>query len=95
MQTVRIFTIGMEFGISKCAMIRMKKGEKVSSDQDRTIPKGEKVRSLQEEEEKEEGYRYLRVLESAKVKNQEMKTVRNEYLRRIRKILKARLNAGK
>ena len=91
-QTVRIFStgIGMEFGISKRAMTQMKKGKIVSSE-GMELSKREKIRSLEEGEE----YTYLGVLESNKVKNQEIKTImEKEYLRRIRRILKSRLNAS-
>ena len=63
-QTVRIFStdIGMEFGISKCAMIQMKRG-KIVAFEGIELPKEEKIRSLEEGE----GYRYLGVLESDRV----------------------------
>ena len=90
-QTVRIFSsdIGMEFGISKCAMVEMKKGKMVNSE-GIELPEGEQIKSLEEGE----GYKYLGIIQSDKVKSKEMKGIlRKEYFRRMRKILKSRLNA--
>ena len=91
-QTVRIYSkdIGMEFGIEKCAMIEMKRGKMIYSEGIQ-LPSGEKIKSLEEDE----GYKYLGVLESDKVKSLEMKSIlKAEYFRRTRKILKSSLNAG-
>ena len=91
-QTVRLISedIGMEFGISKCAMIEMKRGKIVKND-GIELPDGERIRSL----EIDEAYKYLWVLQSDKEKSKEMKEiVRKEYFRRLRMILRSSLNSG-
>ena len=73
----------MEFGISKCAMVEMKRGKMVSSE-GIELREGELIKSLEEGE----GYKYLGVIQSDKVKSKEMKGIlRKEYFRRTRKIL--------
>ena len=59
LQTVRIFSsdIGMQFGVSKCAMLEMKRGKVVQSE-GIELPSGETIKSL----EHEKGYKYLGVL---------------------------------
>ena len=59
--TVRIFTddIRMEFGLSKCAMIVLKRGKLVQSDGIK-MPDGEMLKSLEEGD----NYKYLGVLEA-------------------------------
>ena len=91
-QTVRIFSqdIGMEFGIQKCAMLKIVIGKMVECE-GISLPNGEKVRSL----EKGQDYRYLGVLQCDTIKHNEMKgLLRNEYFRRVRKMLKSSLNSG-
>ena len=91
-QSVRIFSqdIGMEFGIQKCAMLKIVRGKMVECE-GISLPNGEKIRSL----EKGQDYRYLGVLQCDTIKNKEMKELlRNEYFRRVRKMLKSRLNSG-
>ena len=91
-QTVRIFSsdIGMTFGIEKCAMVEMKRGKLIDID-GLDLPEGEKMRSLQDEE----AYKYLGVLENDKIKSTEMKNIlRQEYFRRVKKMLRSKLNAG-
>ena len=67
--TVEIFSQdkGMEFGIKKCGVIIMNTG-KVKSTDGIELPSGEKTR-----ETKEDGYKYLGILEYDRVKEQEMK----------------------
>ena len=67
--TVQIFSqhIGMEFGIKKCGVIIMNRG-KVKSTDGIELPSGKKTREI-----KEDGYKYLGVLEYDRVKEQEMK----------------------
>ena len=89
-QTVRIFSedIGMEFGIQKCAMVKVIRGHIVESP-GIALPNGAEIRSL----EKSEGYKYLGTLQSDDIKNKDMKQMtKNEYFRRVRKVLKASLN---
>ena len=54
---------------------------------------GKVIRSLNSDEE--EGYKYLGVLEADDIKHVEMKEkIQKEYFRRVRKILKSKLNGG-
>ena len=86
-QTVRVFSedIGMEFGIEKCAMLVMEKGKIVKS-VGIELPDGKVIKSLQEGE----SYKYLGILEADKFLEERMK----EYIRRLRKVLKSKLNGG-
>ena len=55
------------------------------------LPNGETIKSLEDKK----GYKYLGFLQFASVKSKEMKdTITKEYYRRIRKILKASINAA-
>ena len=86
-QTVRVFSedIGMEFGIEKCAMLVTEKGKIVKS------VGGKVIKSLQEGE----SYKYLGILEADKFSEEKMKLiVSKEYIRRLRKVLKSKLNGG-
>ena len=54
-------------------------------------PNGDVKKTLKERE----GYKYLGILEADQFKYKEMKkTVKKEYLRRVRKVLESRLNGG-
>ena len=89
-QTVRVFSedIGMEFGIEKCAMLVMKKGKIVKS-VGIELSDGKVINSLQEGE----SYKYLGILDADKFLEEKMKlNVSKEYIRRIRKVLKSKLN---
>ena len=78
--------ICMEFGIAKCATLKMKEGRRVKGI-GVTLPTGEVLQDLEEE-----GYRYLGILEADTILHTKMKTeVTAEYLRRLRKILKSGL----
>ena len=91
-QTVRVFSedIGMEFGIEKSAMLVMEKGKIVKS-VGLELPDGKVIKSLQEGE----SYKYLGILEADKFLEEKMKlNVLKEYLRRLRKVLKSKLNGG-
>ena len=91
-QTVRVFSedIVMEFGIEKCAMLVMEKGKIVKS-VGIELPNGKFIKSLQEGE----SYKYLGILEADKFLEEKMKlNVSKEYIRRIRKVLKPKLNGG-
>ena len=59
--TVRVFSkdIKMEFGVEKCAVLIMKRGKFISSE-GICLPDGQRIKSV----EKEEGYKYLGVLEA-------------------------------
>ena len=91
-QTVRVFRkdIGMEFGIEKCAVLVMDKGKIVKS-VGIQLPDGNVISSLQEGE----SYKYLGILEADKFLEEKMKlNVLKEYIRRLRKVLKSKLNDG-
>ena len=91
-QTVRVFRkdIGMEFGIEKCAVLVMDKGKIVKS-VGIQLPDGNVINSLQEGE----SYKYLGILEADKFLEEKMKlNVLKEYIRRLRKVFKSKLNGG-
>ena len=91
-QTVRVFSedIGMEFGIEKCVMLVMEKGKIVKS-VGIEFPDGKVIKSLQEGE----SYKYLGILEADKSLEEKMKlNVSKEYIRRLRKVLKPKLNVA-
>ena len=81
--------IGMEFGISKCAVLTMKRGK-------RTVSRGVKLPNGEEMGDPEnEGYKYLGILELDKVLCAEMKEkVGNVYFKRLKLLLKTKLNNG-
>ena len=80
----------MEFGIEKCAMLVMEKGKTVKS-VGIELPGGKVIKSLQEGE----SYKYLGILEADKFLEDRMKlNVSKEYIRRLRKVLKSKLNDG-
>ena len=87
-QTFGVFSedVGMEFGIEKCAMLVMEKGKIVKS-VGIELPDGKVIKSLQEGE----SYKYLGFLGA----EEKMKlNVSKEYIRRLRKVLKSKLNGG-
>ena len=45
-------------------------------------------------EVKEDGYKYLGVLETDQIKHDQMNKVKTEYLRRVRRVLQSKLNGG-
>ena len=91
-QRVRVFSedIAMEFGVEKCAMLAMEKVKIVNSVGIEFLD-GKVMKSLQEDE----SYKYLGFLEADKFLEEKMKlNVLKEYIRRIRKVLKSKLNGG-
>ena len=79
--------IDMEFGTAKCGVLVLKRGKVVNTD-GIELPNRETIKEVEED-----GYRYLGVLESDKVKEKEMKkTYSGEYFRRVKLILKSKLN---
>ena len=81
-QTIRVFSedVGMEFGIEKCAML-------VGIE----LPDGKVIKSLQEGE----SYKFLGILEADRFLEEKMKlNVSKEYIRKLRKVLKSKLNGG-
>ena len=80
----------MEFGIEKYAISVMEKGKIVKS-VGIEYPDGKVIKSLQEGE----SYKYLGILEADKFLEDKMKlNVSKEYIRRLRKLLKLKLNGG-
>lgn len=93
MNTVRVFSddIGMQFGIDKCAITVLKRGKLESRNNDIIFDNQETIKSLDENNR----YKYLGILELDDIKHKEMKSkVEKEYIRRLRKILKSKLNSG-
>ena len=90
--TVRIFSddIGMQFGLDKCATITLKRG-KLARGTPVALLGGEEVQQLEDDA----AYKYLGVLEADDIKHQRMKeTVNEEYKKRLKKLLKSKLNSG-
>ena len=80
----------MEFDIEKCAILVMEKGKTMKS-VGTELPDGKVIKSLQEGE----NYKYLGILEADKFLEEKMKLkVSKEYIRRLRKVLKSKLNGG-
>ena len=80
----------MEFGIEKYAMLVMEKGNIVKS-AGIELPDSKVIKSLKEGE----SYKYLGILQADKFLEEKMKlNVLKEYIRRIRKVLKSKLNGG-
>ena len=91
-QTVNVFSenIGMEFGIEKCAMLVMEKGKIVKS-VGIELPGGKVIKSLQEGESQ----KCFGILETDKFLEEKLKLiVSKEYIRRLKKVLKSKLNSG-
>ena len=91
-QTVRVFSedVGMEFSIEKSAMLVMEKGKIVKSI-GIELPKGKVIKSLKAGE----SYKYLGILEADKFLEDTTKlNVSKEYIRRLTKVLKSKLNGG-
>ena len=80
----------MEFGIEKCAMLVLKRGQ-VATSNGIKLPDESVIKSVKDGE----SYKYLGMLQADQIKHQEMKDkVMKEYKRRVRKILETKLNAG-
>ena len=74
----------MDFGIEKCAMIVMKRG-KLDKSEGIRLPNGRIIRSIGDDGE---GYKYWGVLEADDI------SMKKEYIRRVKKTLSSKLNAG-
>ena len=80
----------MEFGIKTCGVAVLKRG-KLSKTEGIQLVNGETIKEVYEE-----GYRYLGILDLDKVEEQEMKDIfRNEYMRRLKLVMKSKLNGRK
>ena len=91
-QTKRILSedTWMEFGTEKCAMLVIEK-RKIVESVGIVLRDGRVIKSLQESE----SYKYLGILQADKSVGEEMKLkVSKEYFRRLRKVLKSKLNGG-
>ena len=78
----------MEFAIEKCSTLVMEKGKIVKS-VGIELPEGKVIKLLQEGE----SYKYLGILEAYTFLEEKMKlNVSKEYIRRLRKVLKSKLN---
>ena len=77
----------MEFGIGKCGVLSLKRGKVIESE-GIVMPNGEVMRSMEET-----GYKYLGVLEMDQILEKQMKDkVQSEYFRRLKLVLKTKLN---
>ena len=82
--------IGMAFGTEKCAALKITRVKVVESE-GIELPNGDTIKELEEND----GYKYLSIVECDKIKNSEMKEeIKKEYFRRVKLILKSKLNAG-
>ena len=91
--TVRVFSsdIGMDFGIEKCTTMVMKRG-KLDKSEGIRLPDERIIRGIGDDVE---GYKYLGVLETNDIMNDEVKrSMKKEYIRRVKKTLSSKLNAG-
>lgn len=81
--------INMEFGISKCGLLNIKRGQ-VTSSEGIEMPDGGLIAEIEET-----GYKYLGVLEHDTILHTQMKDkVKSEYLKRVRLVLKSSLSGG-
>ena len=81
--------VGIEFGLEKCGMLVIRKGIKVRSVRIELLD-GEVIKELDEQ-----GYKYLRILQSDTVMEKQMKgKVKVEYFRRLKLLLKSKLDSG-
>ena len=91
LNTVRIFRndISMEFGLDKCATLAIIKG-KVTETQGMKLPNNN-IKGLN----LDETYKYLDILQADDIKHKQVKKkILSEYNKRVRKILKSKLNGG-
>jgi hypothetical protein len=90
-QTVTTFSddIDMEFGLDKCAKVVFKKGKLVHS-HNLVVDINREIQEL----EQGKTHKYLGTEESDGIQHQQMEeTLKKEYARRLRMILKSELNA--
>ena len=79
--------IKMEFGLDKCASVKITKGNKAVFS-GISLPNGDHIDGLEDE-----GYKYLGVLEGNKILHKEMKElVTKEYVWRVKKVLRSQLH---
>ena len=81
--------IKMEFGLPKRGVLIMKRGKLVKNE-GISMPDGKMIKNIEEG-----GYKYLGILEADGVKHEEMKNqIKKDHIRRVRIILKSKLNGG-
>ena len=79
----------MEFGIDKCAVVNIVKGQIIQSEGIQ-LPDEKTMKDIGET-----SYKYLGILEDGSIKHEEMKVnIRKEYFSRLRAVLKSKLNGG-
>ena len=86
---IRFFSedVKIEFGLPKCGVLIMKGGKVVRSE-GISMPDGKMMKNIEEDR-----YKYLGILEAGGVKHEDMKDqIKKEYIRRVRNILKSKLN---
>ncbi|XP_053147207.1 uncharacterized protein LOC128342972 [Hemicordylus capensis] len=92
LSTVCIFSsdIAMEFGLDMCAALIMNRG-KIRKTEGIELPNGSNIKNLEEKEH----YKYQSILQADNITYTEAKRkIGSEYIRRVRKILKSKLNGG-
>ena len=92
LNTVRIFSndIEMEFGLDKSATLVLNKGKPTQLENVK-LPNNEIIKGLS----LQESYKYLGILQGDNIKHDQVKEkTSKEYLKRLRKILKSKLNGG-
>ena len=90
LKTVRIFSndISMEFGLDKCATLTIQRGSVVHIE-GIYLPNNNRGLNL------EECYKYLGILPADDIKHVQLKKkAASKYIKRVRKVLKSKLNAG-
>jgi len=88
---VQIFSedIRMQFGNEKCATIKQQRGE-VKHTEGILLPNAQVIHVV-----KEDGYKYLGVLQTDQIKHEKMKDkLKTEYLIWVRRVLRSKLNGG-
>ena len=86
MITIYSQDIGMEFGIEKCTMIKIKKGKREMSEEIK-LANEENIRTVGAKE----NYKYLAILKNTTKQTEKKEKVWNKYIRRIRKFIKTKL----
>ena len=90
---VKMFSddISMQFGLDKCSKVTTIKGKVTTTG---GIPLDPLENEVIKELDNGQSYRYLGILENHKVLHKDMKSeIRNEYFKRLKKILKSELNS--
>ena len=77
----------MEFEIKKCALVNIQRG-KVTRTEGIEVPDGNNIKDIDET-----GYKYLGIIEGEELKHQEMKKIKKECIKRLKVILKSKLNS--